>query len=139
MKNLGSISSTWLHAAFTCANALVLNFYFICILSFNYFELKVGPTFTLYTKKSSINLLAQKLCIKWWWNWLNDVFHPIQKVKTGKLCRSFEHVVVRCLCKVFLIFANAICQRFWPLMDFAIIFCLDKFSIKAWRLNFLEH
>ena len=51
-----------------------LNFYFINISMLNfiyYFELKVHPTFTLYAicQKSRINLLKQKLLIKWWWNW----------------------------------------------------------------------
>ena len=55
------------------ANALAINFYFINAIAFNfiyYFELEVRPTFTLYVKnEQQHSTVAQKLLIKWWWNW----------------------------------------------------------------------
>ena len=66
IRNLMSMSTK-------SSNAMALNFYFMNIVFtlniIHYFELLVRPTLMQYAKKSSVNILVQKLLIKWWWNW----------------------------------------------------------------------
>ena len=93
-SHMGSISSACLHAAFMCCNALVLNFYSSTYLSLNSF-ISLNLRYTqllrsiLYAKKSSINLLAQKLLIKWWWNWPQECW-VWQKMQLNFIINNYQ-------------------------------------------------
>ena len=84
--DLGSISSTCLHAAFMCPNALFHQQYYTQL--YQYTQLEVTPNFyTVHsmpcTSKIIVNLLVQKLIVQHWWYWPLGQFH---QHFTGSFC-----------------------------------------------------